>query len=194
MSEVGSINLPFHPAFQIDRAAMEADLREMNRNDGIDLHTGDEGVGLVKVTMPEDGSITEDDNSGLELLTVTEQGYGKRTPMIDYLVASEGDDGSKSYRAQGRGGKGRSDIKAGGRNGEVVAIRAGSEDDGVVFITQGGLLVRTAVDQIRRTGRGTMGVRVVNLKSGDRLIGAAITEADEEGDAPAGEATPESEA
>ena len=168
----------------------ESDARPMGRNasgvKGIDLQTGDEVVGLVKVTMPqggpEDGASTEDDNSGLELLTVTEQGYGKRTPMIDYLVASENEDGSKSYRAQGRGGKGRIDIKTGGRNGEVVAIRAVSEEDGVVFITQGGLLVRTAVDQIRRTGRGTMGVRVVNLKSGDRLIGAAITEADDEND------------
>ncbi len=168
----------------------ESDARPMGRNasgvKGINLEGDDEVVGLVKITMPEDGEITEDDNSGLELLTVTENGYGKRTPLIEYLVASEQEDGTKEYRAQNRGGKGRIDIRTSGRNGNVVAVRAVTEDDGAVFITQGGLLVRTAIEQIRRTGRGTMGVKVVNLKAGDLLIGAAITLADEEEPAESG--------
>ena len=67
------------------------------------------------------------------------------------------------------------------RNGMVVAVRAVTEEEGVVFVTRDGLLVRTPAAQISKIGRNTQGVRVVNLKEGDRLIGAAVTPASEAG-------------
>ena len=143
----------------------ENDARLMGRTaagvKGINLADGDLVVGAV---------LAEDD---ADLMTMTENGFGKRTPMLDYLVHSE--DGST--RAQSRGGKGRRDIKTGGRNGLVADIRAVRDTDSLMFITANGMLVRIAASDIRAIGRNTKGVRVVNLKDGDRLIAAAKIEA-----------------
>ena len=146
----------------------ETDARLMGRTaagvKGINLGKDDYVVGAVLV----------EDNA--DLMTMTENGFGKRTPMIDYLVHSE--DGST--RAQSRGGKGRRDIKAGGRNGLVADIRSVNDNDSLMFITANGMLVRIPANDIRTIGRNTKGVRVVNLKDGDRLIAAAKVEAIEE--------------
>ena len=146
----------------------ESDARLMGRTaagvKGISLSDDDKVVGAV---------LAEDD---ADLMTMTEHGYGKRTPMLDYLVRSE--DGST--RAQSRGGKGRRDIKTGGRNGLVADIRAVRDSDGLMFITANGMLVRISASDIRTIGRNTKGVRVVNLKDGDRLIAAAKVEGVEE--------------
>jgi DNA gyrase subunit A len=123
---------------------------------GIDLRDDDEVIGLVR--CDDDG----------DLLTVTEHGYGKRTPLTEYLVHAE--DGT---RPQGRGGKGRLDIRTTDRNGRVAAIRCVHEDDGIMFISEKGMIVRCPASSISRIGRNTQGVRVVNLKEGDRLIAAA---------------------
>ena len=142
----------------------EGDARLMGRTaagvKGINLAEGDSVVGAV---------LAEDD---MDLMTMTENGYGKRTPMLDYLVHSE--DGST--RAQSRGGKGRRDIKTGGRNGLVADIRAVRDTDSLMFITAEGMLVRIPASDISTIGRNTKGVRVVNLKDGDRLIAAAKIE------------------
>jgi len=143
---------------------VETDARLMGRTaagvKGISLAEGDRVVGCV---------LAEDD---ADLMTMTENGYGKRTPMLEYLVHSE--DGST--RAQSRGGKGRRDIKTGDRNGLVADIRAVRDNDSLMFITANGMLVRIAATDIRTIGRNTKGVRVVNLKDGDRLIAAAKVE------------------
>ncbi|MCH2142454.1 MAG: DNA gyrase subunit A [Phycisphaerales bacterium] len=139
----------------------ESDARAMGRVasgvKGIDLSEGDEVVGLVVAREHSD------------LLTVTENGYGKRTDMTEYLVRSE--DGST--RPQSRGGKGRRDIKTSGRNGRVVSIRCVTDSDGMVLASEGGMLVRIPAASISRVGRNTMGVRLVNLKSGDHVVAAA---------------------
>ncbi len=162
----------------------EDDARPMGRNAagvrGIDLREGDEVVGLVKVAMSgsdEDATTSEAD---LDLLTVTENGYGKRTHIDEYLVRSEREEGDAVLRPQGRGGKGRIDIKTTNRNGSVVAMLAVRESQGLIFITHQGLLVRIAVSSISRIGRATQGVRVVNLREGDSLIGAAVAPSDEQ--------------
>ncbi len=143
---------------------VETDARLMGRTaagvKGINLADGDRVVGAV---------LAEDD---ADLMTMTENGYGKRTPMLDYLVRSE--DGTT--RAQSRGGKGRRDIKTGDRNGLVADIRAVRDSDSLMFITANGMLVRISANDIRTIGRNTKGVRVVNLKDGDRLIAAAKVE------------------
>ena len=111
-----------------------------------------------------------------DLLTVTEEGYGKRTAMSEYLVHSE--DGQT--RPQGRGGKGRRDIQTGNRNGRVADIRAVRKGDSLMFISAEGMLVRIPADDISRIGRNTKGVRIVSLKDDDRLIAAGKVEASDE--------------
>ncbi|MBL1217578.1 MAG: DNA gyrase subunit A [Planctomycetes bacterium] len=144
----------------------EKDVRVMGRNaagvKGIALGTGDEVVGLVLADSTRD------------LLTVTENGYGKRTDMEEYLVQSE-----QGLRTQSRGGKGRIDIKTTKRNGDVVAVIGVHESDGVIAMSESGMVVRMPAGSISRIGRATQGVRVVNLKKEDRLISVArILESD----------------
>ena len=156
----------------------ENDARVMGRSaagvKGIELADGDEVVGLIRV----------DDDA--DLLTVCENGYGKRTALTEYLVQQE--DGST--RPQSRGGKGRIDIKTTERNGNVVAVRCLREDDSVMFISESGMLVRVAAGSISRIGRNTQGVRLVNLKNGDKLIAAARVAEPDGGDS---EALPDAE-
>lgn len=165
----------------------EGDARAMGRAaagvKGIELEEGDRVVGLVRIEMRDADDPTSSVHPEIDLLTVTENGYGKRTDMTEYLVAGEGAGGAVEYRTQSRAGKGRIDIRTTERNGRVVSIKAVTPEDGVVFVTQGGLLVRTRVAQISRIGRNTQGVRVVNLKEGDRLIAAAVTPPEESDDA-----------
>jgi len=147
----------------------EQDVRVMGRSAsgvrGINLELGDHVIGLI---------IADD---SCDLLTVTEFGYGKRTAMTEYLVQS--DDGST--RVQSRGGKGRRDIRVSKRNGRSVAILAVREVDSVLLVTECAMMVRIAAASIGRIGRNTQGVRVTNLKDGDRLIAVAkVVDSDNE--------------
>ena len=146
----------------------ETDAREMGRDaagvKGISLSSEDEVVGLIRVEPDAD------------LLTVTINGYGKRTDLDEYLVQSE--DGTS--HAQNRGGKGRRDIQNTSRNGNVVAVRCVRSSDGLMFVSEGGMIVRIGASTIRQIGRNTQGVRVVNLKPEDRLIAAARLAEDED--------------
>jgi DNA gyrase subunit A len=141
----------------------EGDARVMGRNasgvKGIGLTQGDQVVGLVRV--PE--------NEEADLLTVTENGYGKRTPTAEYLVQSE--DGHR--RPQSRGGKGRRDIATSQRNGQVVTLLRVTAENDLMLITQKGMIVRIEAGSIRQTGRGAQGVRLINLAKEDRLVGVA---------------------
>jgi DNA gyrase subunit A len=146
----------------------ENDARVMGRAaagvKGIDLVKGDDVVGIIRA------------EEGCDMVTITERGYGKRTDMSEYLVHLE--DGTT--RPQGRGGKGRRDIRTDGRNGRVVAIRRADDGFGLVLASEQGMLVRIPLDSVSRIGRNTMGVRLVKLRAGDRLVAAAITEDTEE--------------
>jgi len=139
----------------------ENDARVMGRSAagvrGMDLREGDELVGLVRC------------DEGGDLLTVTAHGYGKRTALGEYLVRSE--DGTE--RPQSRAGKGRIDIRTTTRNGRVVAVRCVRDGDGVLLMSEGGMVVRITAASISRIGRATQGVRLVRVREGDRLIGSA---------------------
>jgi len=159
----------------------EEDVRLMGRPaagvKGIELEDGDEVIGVVPISMDADadGDLMTRDNS-LALLTITDKGYGKRTPLDEYRVAPE----TGKLRSQSRGGKGRADIKTGDRNGRSVAALGIRPTDDVVVVSKGGQLVRTAASDIRECGRGSMGVRVVSLNEGDMVVAAAhVPEADE---------------
>ncbi len=139
----------------------ENDVRVMGRAaagvKGMELAEGDSIVGLVRCV------------DGADLLTVTKKGYGKRTPLEEYLVQSE--DGST--RPQGRGGLGRFDIQTNDRNGAVVDVRVVRDSDSLMFISAGGMMVRTPASEISRIGRNTQGVRLVRLRDDDQVIATA---------------------
>jgi DNA gyrase subunit A len=136
----------------------EADVRRMGRNArgvrGIKLRPGDSLVGLC-LARPETA-----------LLTLCENGYGKRTRL-------------EEYRAQSRGGLGLKDIQTTDRNGRVVDVAVVDESDDIVLITASGMIIRTRVAEISMIGRNTQGVKVMNLKPGDRLLAGAVVAADQ---------------
>ena len=101
------------------------------------------------------------------LLTVTELGFGKRTDL-------------KDYRLQSRAGKGIINVKVTGKNGEAVGLTSVKEDDEIMLITSEGMLVRFPVKDIRKVGRATQGVRIIKLKSKDKVTSVAKVMAKEE--------------
>jgi DNA gyrase subunit A len=133
---------------------------------GIDLDEGDEVVSLA-IAEP-----------GTSLLSVTANGYGKRTELDE-------------YRKTNRNTKGVRTIIVNERNGPVVAVRTVQGDESVLVITKSGMVVRTPVDQVRETGRSAQGVRIVSMEEDDQVTQVAILPADP--DAPM-EATPVSPA
>ena len=157
----------------------EDDARPMGRSaagvKGINLKKGDRVIDMARIFMtePDDAGAQQTIDDELDLLTVTEHGYGKRTNIDEYLVQSEGEDGTAELRPQSRGGKGRIDIRTEGRNGDVVAVKSVLPGEGLMLMTQNGQMVRIGVDSISRIGRATQGVRVINLRDGDKLIATA---------------------
>ena len=130
----------------------EENVRPMGRNAygvrGIKLGKGQSVIALI----------IGDGNEDTMVLTATENGYGKRTPISDYPV-------------HGRGGQGVISIQTTDRNGAVVAAGLVTEGDEMMLISDGGTLVRTRVDEVSVVGRNTQGVRLINLDQGERLSG-----------------------
>lgn len=131
----------------------EKQIRQMGRSAagvrGIKLGKKDEVVGMAVV---RDKKTT--------LLTVTKNGFGKRTE------ASE-------YRVQSRGGKGIINIKVTSKNGPVVGLKMVQDKDEIMLITQGGMIVRCSVKDIRATGRAAQGVRIIKLHAKDSVASVA---------------------
>jgi DNA gyrase subunit A len=105
------------------------------------------------------------------MLTVSEKGYGKRTPLAEYRVTS-------------RGGKGVINLKSTDRNGSVVAALQVREDSDVMIITGQGKVIRVHSGEIREAGRSTQGVRLLRLEEGDRIAAAASILEEEEAPTP----------
>ncbi len=130
----------------------ENDIRSMGRvaagNIGIRLEDGDEVVGMESI------------KEGSTILTVTENGYGKRTK-------------TEEYRVQSRGGKGILTIKATRRNGNVVYSYQVNEQDQLMIITEHGKIIRLRVADISVIGRNTQGVKLIDLGEGEKVVGVA---------------------
>jgi DNA gyrase subunit A len=109
--------------------------------------------------------------AGATILTATERGYGKRTPLDD-------------YRLQGRGGQGIITIRTSDRNGKVVGVSQVVDEDEVMFITDGGQVLRARVGGISTMGRATQGVRLMNLEAGEKLVSMAKLAEREDGEPP----------
>ena len=136
------------------------DVRSMGRDargvKGIDLRDEDVVVGVDVV-----------DSEEREVLTISENGYGKRTPIAE-------------WRVQNRGGKGLIGMECSERNGKMVKLRLVSPEDQLMVITDGGQIIRTRVSEIRVTGRNAQGVRIIRLSEGERVVDVEPVEADEE--------------
>ncbi len=91
------------------------------------------------------------------LLSVTENGFGKVTSVAD-------------YRLTHRGGKGVITIKVNKRNGEVVSVRKVTPDDQLIAVSTAGKFIRMNVSEIRQTGRNAQGVKLMDLKEGERIV------------------------
>jgi DNA gyrase subunit A len=125
------------------------------------------------------------ENEEQSVLTATENGYGKRTPIAEYT-------------RHGRGTQGMIAIQTSERNGKVVGATLVSQDDEIMLITDGGVLIRTRVKEIREMGRSTQGVTLINLSEGEKLSGLQrIMDRDDEngenGNGSAHQETPEGE-
>jgi len=149
----------------------EEDVRSMGRPAygvrGMDLDKNDYIVG-VAVTPKDaktdgkgkDGKDAEEPLPSL-ILSVTEQGYGKRTPVDE-------------YRLQSRGGKGVINVKTTAKNGNVVGIMLVDESSEAMLISQFGKIIRIDTKTIREAGRSTQGVRLLHLEEGDRVASAVV--------------------
>ena len=167
---------------------------------GIKLTRDDELVGMVVA-----------DPDGF-LLTVCENGYGKRTPfgantilanpdaeVVDEDTAdepeeelepsdTEGGNTDRSqmrYRLQRRGGKGVKDVRVTAKNGKVIGVERVRDGDEIMFITLQGMVTRSKVDDVRIVGRNTQGVKVMNLADGDRIVSLAKVARENGGDSTA---------
>jgi len=152
----------------------ENDLRPMGRAAvgvrGIRLRRGDYCVGAARA------------REGGSLLTVTEQGYGKRTEIIEYLRG--GDDGG----TQSRGGYGRKNYSITNKTGKVADVKVVDDNDDVLIISDDGTIIRMAATDISTYGRSTQGVRLMRMSNDAKVISIARTEKDEEDEAGEGSA------
>jgi DNA gyrase subunit A len=156
----------------------ENDVRPMGRNAtgvrGMNLEEKDYIVGMATTIKPEAKAIVEknkDDvapevadlipEKGSLILSVTENGYGKRTPADE-------------YRLTNRGGKGVINVKTTERNGKVVGISQVTEKSEVMLISQYGKIIRIESKFIRESGRSAQGVRLLNIEPGDRVAAAVV--------------------
>ena len=141
----------------------EAKTRPMGRTAsgvrGITLKDeADEVIGIV--------TVNKDDINETQILVVTENGYGKRTKLVD-------DDGEDVYRITNRGGKGVKTLNITEKTGSLIAINNVTDDDDLMIINKSGLTIRMMVSDLRVMGRATQGVRLINIKGTDSI--AAVT-------------------
>jgi DNA gyrase subunit A len=139
---------------------------------GMDLEKGDYLVGVAVTPKNGNGKKRAKDDGKPEdvptlILSVTENGYGKRTPVDE-------------YRLQSRGGKGVINVKTTARNGNVVAIMLVDESSEAMLISHFGKIIRIDTKHIREAGRSTQGVRLLNLEAGDKVASAAVIQEKEE--------------
>ena len=123
---------------------------------GIRLREGDYVIGAARADADK------------TVLSITENGYGKRTPIED-------------YRVTGRGGLGVKNYMVTDKTGPVVGMKVVDGTEDLLLVTAAGILIRTPVENIRVAGRATQGVIVMRFKEeGDRVIAMALTDKDEE--------------
>jgi DNA gyrase subunit A len=139
----------------------ETDARPMGR-----VTAGVRGINLRKGDFVEEVAIF-DPSEDNDILVVTDLGYGKRTPISE-------------FRIQKRGGYGTRLVRLTNKNGVVAAIRHVHEDDEILIVTEGGMLIRMNAGEIRQIGRATQGVRLIRLNEDDRVVSVARADTNDE--------------
>ncbi|MEP6643754.1 MAG: DNA gyrase C-terminal beta-propeller domain-containing protein [Acidobacteriaceae bacterium] len=140
---------------------------------GMKLDKGDYIVGMATTIKPGvkkdkvEGEVEDVAKKGSLILSVTENGYGKRTA-------------AEEYRLQNRGGSGVINVKTTERNGKVVGISQVADDSEVMLISQYGKIIRIESKFIRESGRSAQGVRLLNIEAGDRVAAAVVIPPGEE--------------
>ncbi|MCH9810670.1 MAG: DNA gyrase subunit A [Bacteroidetes bacterium] len=140
----------------------EAKVRTMGRSAS--------GVRAITVDRDNDevvGMIVVKEGDGFDVMVVSEAGYGKRSSLEDYRITN-------------RGGKGVKTITVTEKTGELVSLKAVTDEDDLMIITKKGTMIRMGVDTLRVMGRATQGVRLINLRSGDEIASIAKVPASEE--------------
>lgn len=124
--------------------------------------TGRVSIGVKAMNLKQDDYVIGMgvSSEGQDLLVITKNGYGKRTPLDE-------------YRLQTRGGKGLITANITEKNGYLAGIKVVSDEHELIIITSDGIIIRTEVSGISRTGRNTQGVRVIRLAEGDRVVALA---------------------
>ena len=149
----------------------ETDVRAMGREAvgvrGIRLRDGDWVVG-AEIAQPD-----------ASVLSITEKGYGKRTPASEYIRGGE--------EPQHRGGSGMKNYNITDKTGPVAAVKVVQDSDDVLVVSDDGVIIRMEAAGISELGRATQGVRIMRLSEGARVISVALTDRAESEDAPAGE-------
>lgn len=126
----------------------------------------DEVIGMV--------SIDRDHVNDSQILVVTENGYGKRTKLVD-------EDGEDVYRITNRGGKGVKTLNLTEKTGSLISINNVTDEDDLMIINKSGLTIRMKVSDLRVMGRATQGVRLINIKGNDAIAAVAkVMREDEE--------------
>jgi len=133
----------------------EKDVRPMGR-----ASSGVIGMKLNKNDVVSSMNIITAEGKDGKLLVVMEHGYGKQTPL-------------KEYKTQKRGGSGIKTANVTAKTGEVVSAKVIKDQEELVALSTKGIIIRTSINQIRVAGRSTQGVRIMNMKSGDKIAGTA---------------------
>jgi DNA gyrase subunit A len=153
----------------------ENDVRSMGRGArgvrGMTLEEGQQVIALLVAPSAEELPDGTTANNAQSVLTATENGYGKRTPIHEYT-------------RHGRGTKGMIAISTSERNGKVVAATLVDVKDELMLITTGGVLIRTRVAEIREMGRATQGVTLISVDAGTRLVGLQRVVETDDGEEP----------
>ena len=153
---------------------VEEDVRDMGRT-----ARGVKGITLGKNDFLVSMDILSPGSVGSSILSVTENGFGKRSPIED-------------YRLQSRGGKGIITVKTTVRNGKLVGTQQITDQDEVMLITDRGKIIRLRCGEIRLSSRNTQGVKLIELESGERVMAVArLAEREEEGNGQETEEVPE---
>ncbi len=134
---------------------------------GISIEDDDEVVGMIAI----------EPDQKQDVLVISENGFGKRTDLDEYRITN-------------RGGKGVKTINVTDKTGKLVSIQSVTDDNDLMVINRSGVVIRTAVEQIRLAGRATQGVKVINLREGDQIASVVAVPKTEEAELPAEGAEP----
>jgi DNA gyrase subunit A len=140
----------------------EATVREVGRTSigvrGVSLEGDNEAIGMICI----------EPDSNEDVLVLSANGFGKRTDLEEYRITN-------------RGGKGVKTINITEKTGELVAIKAVTDDNDLMIINRSGITIRTSIEQIRVAGRATQGVKVIDLREGDSIASVtAVPKTEEE--------------